>query len=60
MAKHDCHVAHAERAGSLLGTVDRCVTSAGARLLAEDLSAPLARQQNIEARLALLNERDEA
>jgi len=43
-----------ERAGSLLGTVDRCVTSAGARLLAEDLSAPLARKPMIEARLALV------
>ncbi|MEL7701059.1 DNA mismatch repair protein MutS [Citromicrobium bathyomarinum] len=43
-----------ERAGSLLGTVDRCVTSAGARLLAEDLSAPLARRTAIEARLALV------
>ena len=41
-----------ERAGSLLSTVDRCVTSAGARLLAEDLSAPLARRAAIEARLA--------
>jgi DNA mismatch repair protein MutS len=43
-----------ERAGSLLGTLDRCVTSAGARLLAEDLSAPLARRAQIEARLALV------
>ena len=43
-----------ERAGSLLSTVDRCVTSAGARLLAEDLSAPLARRAAIEARLALV------
>ncbi len=40
--------------GSLLGTVDRCVTSAGARLLAEDLSAPLARKPDIEARLHLV------
>ena len=31
------------RAGSLLAAIDRCVTGAGARLLAEDLSAPLAR-----------------
>ena len=43
-----------ERAGSVLGTVDRCVTSAGARLLAEDLSAPLAHKSTIEARLAML------
>ena len=42
------------RAGSLLGTVDRCVTSAGARLLAEDLSAPLAQKPAIDARLALV------
>jgi len=42
------------RAGSLLGIVDRCVTSAGARLLAEDLSAPLAQKAAIEARLAML------
>ena len=42
------------RSGSLLGTVDRCVTSAGARLLAEDLSAPLARKPDIEARLHLV------
>lgn len=42
------------RAGSLLGTVDRCVTSAGARLLAEDLAAPLARKPEIDARLALV------
>ncbi|MBB3034583.1 DNA mismatch repair protein MutS [Erythrobacter lutimaris] len=42
------------RAGSLLGTVDRCVTSAGARLLAEDLSAPLARKPAIDGRLALV------
>ncbi len=43
-----------ERAGSLLGTVDRSVTSAGARQLAEDLSAPLALRPQIEARLALV------
>jgi len=42
------------RAGSLLGTLDRCVTSAGARQLAEDLSAPLATRPEIEARLALV------
>jgi DNA mismatch repair protein MutS len=33
--------APAGRAGSLIGAVDRCVTGAGSRLLAEDLSAPL-------------------
>ncbi|MEO1968801.1 MAG: DNA mismatch repair protein MutS [Sphingomonadaceae bacterium] len=38
------------RAGSLLASVDRCSTGAGARQLAEDLSAPLARRDAIEAR----------
>jgi DNA mismatch repair protein MutS len=42
------------RAGSLLAAVDRCVTGAGARLLAEDLSAPLAVAPEIEARLNLV------
>lgn len=40
------------RAGSLLASVDRCATGAGARLLAEDLAAPLAERAAIEARLA--------
>ena len=40
------------RAGSLLGAVDRCSTGAGSRLLAEDLSAPLAERAQIEARHA--------
>jgi DNA mismatch repair protein MutS len=42
------------RAGSLIGAVDRCVTGAGSRLLAEDLSAPLLDAGTIEARLALV------
>jgi DNA mismatch repair protein MutS len=42
------------RAGSLIGAVDRCITGAGARLLAEDLSAPLLDVAAIEARLALV------
>jgi len=42
------------RAGSLIGAVDRCVTGAGSRLLAEDLSAPLLDSSAIEARLALV------
>ncbi len=42
------------RAGSLIGAVDRCVTGAGSRLLAEDLSAPLLDADAIEARLALV------
>ncbi len=42
------------RAGSLIGAIDRCATGAGARLLAEDLSAPLLDVAAIEARLALV------
>jgi DNA mismatch repair protein MutS len=42
------------RASSLIGAVDRCVTGAGSRLLAEDLSAPLLDVSVIEARLALV------
>ena len=44
-----------ERAGSLIAAIDRCVTGAGARQLAEDLSAPLADRNEIEARLALVD-----
>ncbi|TCJ39865.1 DNA mismatch repair protein MutS [Parafrankia sp. BMG5.11] len=40
------------RAGSLLAAVDRCVTGAGARQLADDLSAPLTARNAIEERLA--------
>nr|WP_233548308.1 DNA mismatch repair protein MutS [Aurantiacibacter zhengii] len=43
------------RAGSLIAAIDRCVTGAGARQLAEDLSAPLADRGAIEARLALVD-----
>jgi len=42
------------RAGSLLASVDRSVTGAGARLLAADLGAPLLDQAGIEARLDLV------
>ena len=42
------------RAGSLLSAVDRCVTGAGARLLADDLAAPLTDRSGIEDRLALV------
>ncbi len=42
------------RKGSLVEAVDRCVTGAGARLLAEDLSAPLTDPAAIEARLDLV------
>ena len=40
------------RRGSLIETVDRCVTGAGARQLADDLSAPLTDAAAINARLA--------
>jgi DNA mismatch repair protein MutS len=42
------------RAGSLLHSVDRTVTGAGARMLASDLAAPLLDQHEIEARLDLV------
>ncbi|MDC8755415.1 DNA mismatch repair protein MutS [Erythrobacter sp. sf7] len=42
------------RAGSLIAAVDRCVTGAGSRILAEDLSAPLLDSDRIEERLALV------
>ena len=42
------------RAGSLIAAVDRCVTGAGSRQLAEDLAAPLTAKPAIEARLALV------
>ena len=42
------------RRGSLIEVVDRCATGAGARQLADDLSAPLTDAAQIEARLALV------
>lgn len=42
------------RRGSLIEAVDRCATGAGARQLADDLSAPLTDAAQIEARLALV------
>ncbi|WP_336987450.1 DNA mismatch repair protein MutS [Altererythrobacter aquiaggeris] len=42
------------RQGSLVAAVDRCVTGAGARQLAGDLSAPLTDVGAIQARLALV------
>jgi len=42
------------RQGSLIAAVDRCVTGAGARQLADDLSAPLTDAAAITARLALV------
>ena len=43
------------RKGSLIEALDRCVTSAGARLLAEDLSAPLTGMGAIRERLELVS-----
>lgn len=43
------------RRGSLIDAIDRCVTGAGARLLAEDLSAPLTCSTAINERLALVS-----
>ena len=42
------------RKGSLIDAVDRCVTGAGARMLADDLSAPLTDRAAIDARLTLV------
>ncbi len=46
--------AQGTRKGSLIDAVDRCVTGAGARQLAEDLSAPLTDRAAISARLELV------
>ncbi|MGE5501036.1 MAG: DNA mismatch repair protein MutS, partial [Ignavibacteriales bacterium] len=43
-----------ERRGSLLATIDRTVTGAGARLLAERLAAPLTDPAAIDARLDMV------
>lgn len=43
------------RKGSLIEAIDRCVTSAGARALAEDLAAPLTDLAAIRARLELVS-----
>jgi DNA mismatch repair protein MutS len=43
------------RKGSLIDAIDRCVTGAGARQLAEDLSAPLTDMAAIRARLELVH-----
>ncbi len=42
------------RDGSLVAAIDRCVTGAGARMLAEDLATPLLDQGAIETRLAMV------
>ena len=49
-----CRSAQGETRGSLWHEVDRCVTAAGRRMLAGDLSAPLTDRRSIEARLALV------
>jgi len=46
--------ASGSRKGSLVEAVDRCVTGAGARQLAEDLSAPLTERMAIAGRLELV------
>ncbi|MCA3255759.1 MAG: DNA mismatch repair protein MutS [Alphaproteobacteria bacterium] len=46
-----CKSAAGTRAGSLLDAIDRTVTGAGARLLGEDLAAPLTDPATIGARL---------
>ena len=43
------------RKGSLVEAIDRCVTGAGARMLAEDLSAPLTDARAIYRRLELVS-----
>lgn len=49
-----CRTQSGTIAGSLLATVDRCVTAPGRRMLAADLSAPLTERRAIEQRLALV------
>ena len=49
-----CRSATGETKGSLWHEVDRCVTAAGRRMLAGDLSAPLTDRRRIERRLALV------
>lgn len=44
-----------QRKGSLIDAIDRCVTGAGARQLADDLSAPLTDRQQIAERLQLVS-----
>ena len=49
-----CRTQSGNISGSLLGSIDRCVTASGRRMLAADLSAPLTEVHAIEARLALV------
>jgi DNA mismatch repair protein MutS len=48
------HAQQGGRQGSLIAAIDRCVTGAGARQLAGDLSAPLTDVTAIKARLGLV------
>ncbi len=48
------------RKGSLIAAIDRCVTGAGGRLLAQRLAAPLTDRAAIEARLAAIGDLVEA
>ncbi len=48
------HAQQGGRQGSLIAAIDRCVTGAGARQLAGDLSAPLTDLAAINARLGLV------
>src|SRR5512139_376120 len=49
-----CRTQTGSVAGSLLATIDRCITAPGRRLLAADLSAPLTDVRAIERRLAFV------
>ncbi|WP_097063390.1 DNA mismatch repair protein MutS [Sphingomonas guangdongensis] len=49
-----CVASGGARAGSLLDAVDRTVTGAGARLLGQDIAAPLMDRAAIDERLALV------
>jgi DNA mismatch repair protein MutS len=49
------HSTQGQRKGSLIDAIDRCVTGAGARQLADDLSAPLTDRAAIATRLQLVS-----
>ncbi|HEX8301602.1 DNA mismatch repair protein MutS [Sphingomonas sp.] len=49
-----CQTASGARRGSLLDCIDRTVTGAGARMLGQDLAAPLMDRPGIDARLDLV------
>ena len=50
-----CQTTSGARTGSLLGAIDRTMTAAGARLLADDLAAPLLDPDAIDARLDMVS-----